>query len=103
MRQNSKVDDSTSNVRNRCRYRYRQCSFHTKSISTVRVKTVNFVEKGTSQRVKEEATFMLFVDLLNSCEGTCHISTMCMYVTWFGTWHFTYMHALIFMIYMKQS
>ena len=36
MRQNSKVDDLISNVRNRCRYRYRQCSFHTNSISMVR-------------------------------------------------------------------
>ena len=32
-------------------------------------KTVHFAEKGTNQRVKEEAAFMLFVDLLNSCEG----------------------------------
>ena len=53
-------------------------------------KTVHFAEKGTSQRVKEEATFMLFENLLNSCEGTCHIFTMCMHVTWFGTWHFVY-------------
>ena len=33
-------------------------------------KTVHFSEKGTNARIREESTFMLFVDLLNSCEGT---------------------------------
>ena len=34
-------------------------------------KTVHFSEKGTNARIREESTFMLFIDLLNSCEGTC--------------------------------
>ena len=29
----------------------------------------HFSEAGTSQRMKEEATYMLFIDLLHQCEG----------------------------------
>ena len=32
------------------------------------LKTI-YSERGTSERVKEETTFMLFLDLLHECEG----------------------------------
>ena len=30
---------------------------------------VRFSQKGTTEREKEEATYMFFLDLLHSCEG----------------------------------
>ena len=45
-------------------------SFHIAFIRDL-FKTVHFSEKGTDARIREESTIMLFVDLLNSCEGTC--------------------------------
>lgn len=30
---------------------------------------VQFSQKGTTEREKEEATYMFFLDLLHSCEG----------------------------------
>lgn len=45
-------------------------------------KTVHFSEKGTNARIREESTFMLFVDLLNSCEGTCMLVLNYMHAMW---------------------
>ena len=36
------------------------------------LKTI-YSERGTSERVKEETTFMLFLDLLHECEGNFSI------------------------------
>ena len=33
------------------------------------LKTVNFSEPGTTERIKEEATYMMFLELLYKCEG----------------------------------
>lgn len=35
---------------------------------------VRFSQKGTTEREKEEATYMFFLDLLHSCEGVLHVS-----------------------------
>lgn len=35
---------------------------------TRKLRTI-YSERGTSERVKEETTFMLFLDLLHECEG----------------------------------
>ena len=35
----------------------------------IRMLRTIYSEKGTSERFKEEATFMLFLDLLRDCEG----------------------------------
>lgn len=33
-------------------------------------KKINFSETGATERIKEEATYMLFLDLLHECEGS---------------------------------
>ncbi len=35
------------------------------------LKDIRFSPKGSSERVKEESTYMYFIDFLNECEGTC--------------------------------
>lgn len=52
------------------------CSFCTDMITRMFKKI--YSERGTSERVKEETTFMLFLDLLHECEGM-HIN-ICNYV-----------------------
>ena len=34
---------------------------------------VRFSQKGTTEREKEEATYMFFLDLLHSCEGVLRV------------------------------
>ena len=35
-----------------------------------RMLNTTYSQRGSSERVKEETTFMLFLDLLHECEGT---------------------------------
>jgi len=41
------------------------------------IKKVHFSERGSNERLKEEATFMLFMDLLHNCEGNTEVLFTC--------------------------
>ncbi len=41
------------------------------------IKEVHFSERGSNERLKEEATFMLFMDLLHNFEGNTEVLFTC--------------------------
>lgn len=45
-----------------------RCTLHADGIKNI-LEEVHYSPSGSSERVREEATYMLFLDLLYDCEG----------------------------------